>query len=143
MANNDDDDSVGYGRPPKHSRFPKGTSGNKKGRPKGSLNFKTEVEEELSERVPIRENGKERRISKRALITKVQVKKAIEGEDRAAKNIFNLIQSLGLAEPRATEAEILLPSDQALIEEFKRRTIEDAEAQKTMQANWPEKKDDE
>lgn len=143
MANNDDDDYVGYGHPPKHSRFPKGTSGNKKGRPKNALNFKTEVDQALSERVTIRENGKERRISKRALMAMIQIKKAIEGEDRAAKNMFNLIQNLGLAEPRAAEAEILLPSDQALIEEFKQRIIEEAEAQKAAQVIDPEQKCDE
>ena len=27
--------TVGYGKPPKHTRFPKGRSGNPKGRPKG------------------------------------------------------------------------------------------------------------
>ena len=29
---------VGYGKPPLHSRFQKGKSGNAKGRPKGSCN---------------------------------------------------------------------------------------------------------
>ena len=30
---------IGYGKPPKDTRFPKGKSGNAKGRPKGSLSF--------------------------------------------------------------------------------------------------------
>ena len=32
---------VGYGKPPKSSRFKSGSSGNAKGRPKGSKNLKT------------------------------------------------------------------------------------------------------
>ena len=42
---------VGYGKPPKHTRFQPGQSGNPRGRPKGTKNLKTDLEEELSERV--------------------------------------------------------------------------------------------
>jgi hypothetical protein len=37
--------TVGYGRPPLHSRFTPGKSGNPRGRPKGQLNIETEVRE--------------------------------------------------------------------------------------------------
>jgi hypothetical protein len=38
---------VGYGRPPKHSQFAPGRSGNLNGRPKGSKNMTTLLQEEL------------------------------------------------------------------------------------------------
>ena len=50
--------SVGYGRPPEETRFKPGQSGNPKGRSKGSKNFSTHFEEELSQQVTLVENGK-------------------------------------------------------------------------------------
>lgn len=129
MAENDDGDYVGYGSPPKHTRFPKGKSGNLKGRPKGAKNLKTIVLEELSERVPIRENGRQRKISKMALIVKTQVKRAVEGSDRAATDVLKLAQSLGM-DTGPAEEEALQDEDMALLEDFRRRVVEDAGAQK-------------
>ncbi|MEW9922579.1 DUF5681 domain-containing protein, partial [Marimonas sp. MJW-29] len=58
-----DDYEVGYGKPPKSAQFKPGKSGNPKGRPKGSLDFKTHVQEMLSRQVTITDGGKRRRIS--------------------------------------------------------------------------------
>jgi hypothetical protein len=48
---NQRDYAVGYGRPPPHSRFKKGQSGNPWGRPPGAKNLKTVLNEALNERV--------------------------------------------------------------------------------------------
>ncbi len=40
---------VGYRKPPKHTRFKPGQSGNPRGRPKGTKNLKTDLIEELGE----------------------------------------------------------------------------------------------
>ena len=84
------DERVGYGRPPSHTRFQPGQSGNPDGRPKGHRNLKTELEEELAERIRVTEGGKERRISKRRALVKAQLAKAIKGDPRAARVIFDL-----------------------------------------------------
>jgi len=55
--------SVGYGKPPRESRFQPGQSGNPKGRPKGSETFKTKVQKALSGRVSVSVNGKSKRMS--------------------------------------------------------------------------------
>ena len=54
---------VGYCRPPLHSRFKPGQSGNPKGRPKQSRNLRTIVKQVLSEDMQIREGGRLRRMS--------------------------------------------------------------------------------
>ena len=77
------DDKVGYGRPPKHTQFTKGQSGNPKGRPKGTKNFATDLAEELKERILIREGDKTKRVSKQRAAVKSLVAKAAKGDPRA------------------------------------------------------------
>src|SRR4051794_8925813 len=63
---------VGYGKPPQHSRFRKGQSGNLRGRPKGSKNLATIVGEALDQKVVVNEGGRRRKITKReAVITQL------------------------------------------------------------------------
>jgi hypothetical protein len=61
MASKEDDDRVGYKRPPTHTRFKPGQSDNPKGRPKHARNLKTEFLEELNEVILVREGGGRRR----------------------------------------------------------------------------------
>ena len=68
---------VGYGRPPQHTRFKPGQSGNPKGRPKGTINLKTDLMEELSERISVSEGGKPKKLSKQRALLKSLVAKAI------------------------------------------------------------------
>ena len=41
-------DEVGFKKPPVHSRFRKGCSGNSKGRPKGTKNLRTDLDRGLA-----------------------------------------------------------------------------------------------
>ena len=52
---------VGYGKPPKHTQFKPGQSGNRKGRPRGQRNFRTVVNDALKRKSPSgRANGRAR-----------------------------------------------------------------------------------
>ena len=48
---------VGYGKPPKQTRFRKGQSGNLLGRPKGSTNLQTEMKRILAAKTKIKVDG--------------------------------------------------------------------------------------
>ena len=112
----DDDYEVGYGKPPKESRFTKGLSGNPKGRPKGTRNFKTDLEEELHEQVRITEGGKSEEVSKQRAIVKRTVEKALKGDMRAVAMIGQwIMQHLGLAD-EDIDTEGLNQDDKAIIE---------------------------
>jgi hypothetical protein len=76
---------VGFGKPPKHTRFRKGHSGNPKGRPRGSRNASTLLDEALKERVTISENGRRRKVTKLEAILKQLVNKAAGGDHRATQ----------------------------------------------------------
>lgn len=56
------DYEVGYRKPPKHTRFKKGQSGNPKGRPKGHKNISTIMKDLMDRPVTIKQNGQERRV---------------------------------------------------------------------------------
>src|ERR1035437_270110 len=55
---------VGRGNPPKHTQFRKGTTGNPKGRPKGSKNLSTYLMEAARDQVSATVGGRTRKISK-------------------------------------------------------------------------------
>ena len=80
---------VGYANPPRSTQFRTGTSGNPKGRPKSSKNFSTLFEEELDARVPVTENGKRKKITKRRAAVKQIVNKAAGGDVKALGTILN------------------------------------------------------
>lgn len=81
---------VGYRKPPVRTRFKKGESGNPKGRPRGSKNMATLLDEELNARVPVSENGKRKTITMRKAISKQTVRKAASGNERFIKLLFEL-----------------------------------------------------
>jgi hypothetical protein len=89
---------TGYGKPPRHTRFQKGRSGNPKGRPRGSKNSATLLMEALHEPVIIRENGRRKKITKLQAIVKQIVNKAASGNHRSIElllvNQIPLIEEL-------------------------------------------------
>ena len=83
MTTDGGDDTVGYGRPPKKTRFKKGASGNPKGRPKRSRNVATEIAAELDTMISVRENGRELKMTKATALAKSLVSRALNGDIRA------------------------------------------------------------
>jgi hypothetical protein len=96
MATEASDDGGGYGRPPKHSQFKKGQSGNPRGRPRQASSLKTDLDAELQEKVVLTENGKERRITKQRAFIKTLVAAAIKKDIRAVNALLACMRYFGV-----------------------------------------------
>ena len=125
------DYAVGYGKPPRHSGFQKGRSGNPKGRPKGSKNFATLLTEALDEKVQVTEDGRRRRIAKRELVIKQLVNKSAAADLRAIKQLTDIVQGIewrtGAAHPPPSP-QAFTAADQEVIAELRKRIERDIRA---------------
>jgi hypothetical protein len=110
------DDKVGYGRPPKKSRFKPGQSGNPRGRPKGTKDLKTDLAEELQEQVLVTEGGRKKSISKQRAMLKSLMARAVQGDVRAAVAVISELHRLALANVGNDESESLSMDDQMLLD---------------------------
>jgi hypothetical protein len=115
-------DGVGYKRPPRHSQFRPGQSGNPTGRPKQQRNLATDLREELSKIVPIHENGKPRRVTKQRAFVKSLIQRAVNGDARAVTSLVTLCARTFLTAEAPVEQTA--PADQELVEAFIRREAE-------------------
>jgi hypothetical protein len=84
---------VGYGKPPEHTRFKTGRSGNPKGRPKGTLNMETVLARTLRAKVVVNENGKRRKITKLEAAIQQLTNKAASGDLKALHLLGGLVRS--------------------------------------------------
>ena len=116
----DDDDKsdgnyeVGYGRPPKHTQFKPGQSGNAKGRPRKSKELHKLIQTELDTTIVVQEAGREKRITKREALIKQLVNRAIKGDAKASQFLLAHLEKNREVEPFAsTEAD-----DAALLAAF-------------------------
>jgi len=116
------DYEVGYGRPPRHTRFVKGRSGNPRGRPPGAKNFTTLLNEALNEGVLVTENGEHRKISKREAIVTQLANRAAAADFRAIKILLDIVRDIERqTEPVSPETAEFSESDEKVIEQLKAR----------------------
>jgi hypothetical protein len=97
-----EDESVGYGRPPKHSQFAKGRSGNPKGRPKGSPNAKTAIRKAMDRRVAVRIGKKTVKMHAMDAMAHRLIQQGLDGNLKA---IRTLVELGGLQDEFATSAQ--------------------------------------
>lgn len=118
MADGKSDYEVGYGKPPKHSRFPPGQSGNPKGKQKGKKGLKTDLADELDARQTIQINGKPVTGRRQQLVVMALAARAAAGDLKAARTLLPLIVQVLGTEDRGIERRRLSPQDQAILDDM-------------------------
>jgi hypothetical protein len=104
---------IGYRRPPASGQFKKGTSGNSKGRPKGSKNFITLLEQELAQKIVVNENGKKKSITRLQAMVKRIVSGALQGDQKALLTLVEILRRSGQLQP--PDVQDLVPDNYAQI----------------------------
>ena len=90
------DAEVGYGKPPKHSQFKPGQSGNARGRPPRKLGLNDIVEGTAMMPVNVTVDGRARKMPALQAILMQEVQKALKGDSKAARFVLETFQARGL-----------------------------------------------
>jgi hypothetical protein len=111
----DTDDRVGYRKPPRAHQFKPGQSGNPKGRPKGRKNEATMLDELLFKKIPVRDGGRQRRMTVVEAIHRRIAEDSLKGNIKAAAFLFSRLSALSSNSPQQDE---LNDDDQAVLRAY-------------------------
>lgn len=104
------DYAVGYKKPPHHTQFRKGQSGNRKGRPKRAVDMKAAAIKVFGEPVSIRVNGKIRKVTTLEAALMNLRTDLIKGDHKAMRLAVTIMDMAGIIslpeEPEAEEKEL-------------------------------------
>ena len=90
---------VGYGKPPEHTQFKKGQSGNPQGRPSAKKNLRAAFCDMMSEPISFCEGDQIRRMSKSEAVLYTLTLRAIKGDSRATAQTLGLLREQRLLVP--------------------------------------------
>jgi hypothetical protein len=96
--------TVGYGKPPVHSQFCKGQSGNPSGRPHSSVveRAKALVRQEAYRKITVRDGDKVVKMTALQAVLRAQFARAAKGSVAAQREISNRIQAIEAETLRAS-----------------------------------------
>ena len=117
-ATADADHRVGYRRPPKHSRFQPGQSGNPRGRPQGVKSLPDIVRKIIGQKVTITENGRARRVPRLEAILLRAAGEASRGDPPALRLLLQLTERYGESAQTGAEREMTGAEDLAILRRY-------------------------
>ena len=91
MADDPGDNDVGYGKPPKHSQWKKGQSGNPSGKKKKELSIQEKLLKLAGEEIPVQKNGVTMSMSRMDAALMTSFGNAIKGDLPSLKFIAELL----------------------------------------------------
>jgi Family of unknown function (DUF5681) len=121
------DYEVGYGKPPRHTRFEPGRSGNPRGRPPGAKNMKTLLSKALNELVVVTEPGGRRKVSKREAIVTQLVNRSAKADYKAIQILLGMLRDVeGNSDAHSPDAAFT-EADQQIIQRIRSRLRDEKE----------------
>src|SRR6266478_3914267 len=118
---------TGYRNPPIQSQFKPGQSGNPRGRPKGTLNFATDLKRTLEAPITLNDGGKTKRVSTQKAVLLRMREKALRGDGRALDRLLEFARVFSVGPTEAT-TKIISADDQAILDAFREEVLAAAEA---------------
>jgi hypothetical protein len=86
---------VGYCKPPLHSRFKPGQSGNPSGRVKGSKNLKSLFHQILNEQIPLIDGDRSKKVTKAEALMRRVIIGALKGDTRSVMTVMRIAEQTG------------------------------------------------
>jgi len=114
---------VGYGKPPLHSRFQKGQSGNPKGKTKGATNYRTDARKFIATAVKVTIGGKKTTVSKQMAALMVLWDQVMKRDARALARFLDLAREVNNEDLTNLANEIQSEEDSKILENLKARLL--------------------
>jgi uncharacterized protein DUF5681 len=115
----DDGFAVGYKKPPQHSRFQPGRSGNPRGKQKGVRNLGSDVKRTLEVPVRLNDQGRARRVSTQEAALLRLREKALNGDARSIVQILELAKIFNNSTAVESVGDVALAAeDQAILDAY-------------------------
>jgi len=109
LETSDTSSDVGYGKPPKATRFRKGRSGNPKGRQRGDENLLSVFKRMVTKRIKIKEDDRWRTITMADAIILQNYRAALQRDQIAMSNILRLAEESGELVDRTDVRQVGMP----------------------------------
>jgi hypothetical protein len=113
---------IGFGKPPEHSRFRPGISGNPAGKRKGARNLSSDVKRALRVPVKLKDGGKSRKISTQEAALMRLREKALKGGARSLDRLLELARLFN-NDPHAGSASQSSSEDEEILAAYEREIL--------------------
>jgi hypothetical protein len=118
------DYDVGYRRPPRACQFQPGTSGNPRGRRKGSRSVGAVLQSILSQKLTVAERGRTRRVTRLEIMLLQLANDAARGDPRAMKLLLELNDRYGQPTDGDVQSEELSADDLEILAAYSAQALD-------------------